>query len=157
MGSRTSSSTCSAGGPNFQQASLCRDKSADEVLNVFMNEWIKHYGPPVLLVMDRGKEFDNFKFQELVGGQGTALHYTDPESPWQNSRTERGGGILKEKIQATLEETCARFEELALVVSEVVASRNRFMDRHGFSPMQRVLRQVATATCFPLGYGWIGS
>ena len=125
-------------GTNFQQASLCRDKSADEVLNVFMNEWIKHYGPPVLLVMDRGKEFDNFKFQELVGGQGTALHYTDPESPWQNSRTERAGGILKEKIQATLEETCARFQELALVVSEVVASRNRFMDRHGFSPMQRV-------------------
>ena len=125
-------------GTNFQQAHLCKDKSAETVLEVFMNEWVKHYGPPILLIMDRGKEFYNNKFQEVVGGLGVGLHYTDPQSPWQNGRTEKAGGVLKEKIQATIAETGAVQSELPLVIAEVVSSRNRFMDRFGFSPMQRV-------------------
>ncbi|CAL1127455.1 unnamed protein product, partial [Cladocopium goreaui] len=125
-------------GTNFQQACICQSKNADEVVERFMNEWVKHYGPPVLLVMDRGKEFDNDKLKELVGGLGVGLHYTDAQSPWQNSRTEKAGGILKEKILATIHATSASMEELPYVVSEVVAGRNRYMDRFGFSPMQRV-------------------
>ena len=125
-------------GTNFQQACICQSKSADEVVERFMNEWVKHYGPPVLLVMDRGKEFDNDKLKELVGGLGVGLHYTDAQSPWQNSRTEKAGGILKEKILATIHATSASMEELPYVISEVVAGRNRYMDRFGFSPMQRV-------------------
>eukprot|EP00435_Cladocopium_sp_Y103_P070714 s172_g35.t2 len=125
-------------GTNFQQACICQDKSADEVVERFMNEWVKHYGPPVLLVMDRGKEFDNDKLKELVGGLGVGLHYTDAQSPWQNSRTEKAGGILKDKILATIHATSASIEELPVVISEVVAGRNRYMDRFGFSPMQRV-------------------
>eukprot|EP00435_Cladocopium_sp_Y103_P022132 s1863_g5.t1 len=125
-------------GTNFQQACICRDKSADEVLDCFMGEWIKHYGPPVLLVLDRGKEFDNDKFKEQIGGLGVGLHFTDPQSPWQNSRTEKAGGILKDKIIATMHATTASLEELSIVISEVIACRNRYMDRFGFSPMQRV-------------------
>ncbi|CAL1150714.1 unnamed protein product, partial [Cladocopium goreaui] len=125
-------------GTNFQQACICQSKNADEVVERFMSEWVKHYGPPVLLVMDRGKEFDNDKLKELVGGLGVGLHYTDAQSPWQNSRTEKAGGILKEKILATIHATSASMEELPYVISEVVAGRNRYMDRFGFSPMQRV-------------------
>ncbi|CAK8990413.1 Integrase catalytic domain-containing protein, partial [Durusdinium trenchii] len=125
-------------GTNFQQASLCRNKSAEEIVNVFANEWIKHYGVPTLLILDKGREFDNFHFQQTIGGMGAGLHYTDAESPWQNTRTEKAGGILKQKIMSTIHETVASFEELPLVISETVSSRNRYMDRHGFSPMQRV-------------------
>ena len=125
-------------GTNYQQAALCRDKSADEVLNVFMNEWIKHYGVPSLIIVDRGKEFENHQFQETIGGLGAAIHYTDVESPWQNTRTEKAGGVLKEKIMATIHQTTATIDELPLVLAEVVSSRNRYMDRFGFSPMQRV-------------------
>ena len=125
-------------GTNFQQAHVCKDKFGEEILTVFMNEWIKHYGPPTLLIMDRGKEFYNNQLQETVGSLGVGLHYTDPQSPWQNSRTERAGGIFKEKLQATIAETSARPEELHLVIAEVIQARNRFMDRFGFSPMQRV-------------------
>ena len=125
-------------GTNYQQAALCRDKSADEVLNVFMNEWIKHYGVPSLIIVDRGKEFENHQFQETIGGLGAAIHYTDVESPWQNTRTEKAGGVLKKKIMATIHQTTATIDELPLVLAEVVSSRNRYMDRFGFSPMQRV-------------------
>ena len=63
---------------------------------------------------------------------------TDAQSPWQNSRTEKAGGILTEKILATIHATSASMEELPIVISEVVAGRNGYMDRFGFSPMQRV-------------------
>lgn len=125
-------------GTNFQQAALCRNKSAEEILETLMHEWIKHYGPPVLLIMDRGKEFFNDLLQERVGGLGVGLHYIDAQSPWQNSRTERAGGILKEKILATIHATSATASEVPLVLAEVVTARNRYMDRFGFSPMQRV-------------------
>ena len=125
-------------GTNFQQAAICKDKSAEEILETLMKVWIQHYGPPVLLVMDRGKEFYNDKLQQSVGGLGVGLHYIDAQSPWQNSRTERAGGILKEKISATAQATSASTEEMPLVIAEVVACRNRYMDRFGFSPMQRV-------------------
>ena len=125
-------------GTNYQQASLCQNKSADEVLRTLMDMWVKVFGPPELLVMDRGKEFFNEKFHAMLGGQGCGLHYIDAESPWQNSRTERAGGILKEKILATAHEVSATPEELHLVIAEAVSARNRFMNRFGFSPMQRV-------------------
>ena len=125
-------------GTNFQQAGLCRNKSGEEILEVFMRQWVQHYGPPVLLIMDRGKEFDNYKFQEMIGGMGVGLHYTDPQSPWQNTRTEKAGGILKEKLLATAAASTAALEEIPTVLSEVVSARNRYMDRFGFSPMQRV-------------------
>eukprot|EP00435_Cladocopium_sp_Y103_P020466 s1075_g5.t1 len=125
-------------GTNFQQASLCKDKSAEEVLNGLMTCWIQHYGPPVLLIMDRGKEFYNDKLQNTIGGLGVGLHYIDAQSPWQNSRTERAGGILKDKILATAQAAAATTEEIPMVLSEVVTCRNRYMDRFGFSPMQRV-------------------
>ena len=125
-------------GTNFQQASLCKDKSAEEVLNGLMTCWIQHYGPPVLLIMDRGKEFYNDKLQNTIGGLGVGLHYIDAQSPWQNSRTERAGGILKDKILATAQAAAANTEEIPMVLSEVVTCRNRYMDRFGFSPMQRV-------------------
>ena len=43
-----------------------------------MGEWVKHYGLPVLLVLDRCKEFDNDKFKEQVAGLGVGLRFTDP-------------------------------------------------------------------------------
>ena len=129
---------CLCWGTNYQQVAPCANKTSQEVMNVFWNEWIKHFGPPQLLVMDRGKEFYSNLFQESIGGLGTALHFTDPESPWQNSRTERAGGVFKEKLKATLQATSATRDELPVVIAEVVSSRNRFMDRFGFSPMQRV-------------------
>ncbi|CAK9108665.1 Copia protein [Durusdinium trenchii] len=125
-------------GTNFQQAYICKDKSAEEVLEAFMRCWIQPFGVPSLLVLDRGKEFDNHLFKQTVGGLGVGLHYTDPQSPWQNSRTEKAGGLLKEKLRCTIHETTASREELQVVLAEVVAARNRYMDRFGFSPMQRV-------------------
>jgi len=118
-------------GTNFQQASICKDISAEEVLEVFMKVWLQHYGRPVRLITDRGKEFYSDKLQQNIGGFGVGLHYIDAQSPWQNTRTEKAGGILKEKIVATAQATAASLEELPLVIAETVACSNRYMDRCG--------------------------
>ena len=129
---------CLCWGTNFQQVGICKDRTAVEVRQTFWNEWIKHYGPPQLIVIDRGREFFNEEFQTHIGGLGVGLHYTDPESPWQNGRTEKAGGIFKEKLKAVTEQLTIARDELPICVAEVVSTRNRFMDRYGFSPMQRV-------------------
>ena len=129
---------CLCWGTNFQQVALCQNKGAEEVRNVFWAEWIKHYGCPQLIILDRGKEFFGSQFQEQIGSMGIALHFTDPESPWQNTRTERAGGIFKEKLKVVIQHAAATKDELPLCIAEVVSARNRFMDRFGFSPMQRV-------------------
>ena len=60
-------------------------------------------------------------------------------SPWQNARTERAGGAFKSKLETVLHETSAESElEFALAVSETQIARNRYMNRAGFSPFQRV-------------------
>ncbi|CAL1162763.1 unnamed protein product [Cladocopium goreaui] len=125
-------------GTNFQQVALCPGKTAEEVQQVFMNEWVKHYGSPVLLIADRGPEFTGRRFQEMVSGLGTAIHFTSSQSPWQNSRTEKAGGMFKEKFKAVMAAASATLDEVPLVTAEVVTCRNQYMDRFGFSPMQRV-------------------
>ncbi|CAK9044748.1 unnamed protein product [Durusdinium trenchii] len=106
----------------------------DQVLDTFLRLWAQHYGAPV----DRGREFFSQKFVEAVASLGVGIHFTDPGSPWHNSRAEKAGGLVKEKLAATLLETSASPAELKTALAEVVAARNRFMDRFGFSPMQRV-------------------
>lgn len=125
-------------GTNFQQVALCQNRTSEEVQKVFLSEWTKHYGPPLLLVSDRGPEFTGQRFQEMISGLGTTIHYTNSQSPWQNSRTEKAGGVFKEKFKAVMHAASATKDEVPMVIAEVVNSRNRFMDRWGFSPMQRV-------------------
>lgn len=129
---------CLCWGTNFQQVALSPSKTAEDVKKTFCNEWIKHYGPPVLLVCDQGAEFIGKDFQNTICSVGVAIHFTDSQSPWQNGRTEKAGGVWKEKFQAVMSATAATKEEVPIVIAEVVSSRNRFMDRYGFSPMQRV-------------------
>ena len=78
-------------------------------------------------------------FASKVNQLGILLHFTDMRSPWQNARTERAGGAFKSKLETVLHETSAESElEFALAVSETQIARNRYMNRAGFSPFQRV-------------------
>ena len=113
---------CLCWGANFQQVSRCKNKTAKEVKNVFWSEWLKHYGCPQLIILDRGKELFGNQFQDGVGGVGIALNFTDPESPWQNSRTERAGGIFKENLKAVIHHMSATKDELDLCIARVVTA-----------------------------------
>ena len=54
------------------------------------------------------------------------IHFTDTNSPWQNTLTERAGGLFKQKLHLVLEETFAtNLHEFDLCVKETQIARNR--------------------------------
>jgi len=115
------------------------DPSAAGAMSLFMHEWVKHYGWPTLIVADQGVEFMGKEFSDVCCENGSMVHFIDARSPWQNSRTERAGGILKEKLTTTIADaSIADHEEFSLAVASVVAAKNRLTDKSGFSPDQRV-------------------
>ncbi|MFM7982197.1 MAG: hypothetical protein ACKPKO_23045, partial [Candidatus Fonsibacter sp.] len=70
---------------------------------------------------------------------GIVLHHIDVRSPWQQGRTGRAGGALKDQIVRAIEHLWGVLEEeVDLVVTEVVDARNRFIIRSGFGAHQRV-------------------
>ena len=88
-----------------------------------VRSWFRHYG----LLAD------------LLAEAGVFQHVTDACAPWQNGITERYNGLLKRQVilaHETFEPEGA--EELETPVHQCIASRNRFADRSGFSPSQRV-------------------
>ena len=115
-----------------------RSPTAEKTFSFLLATWVDAYGWPEVIVCDQGKEF----FGEEFGGQfqqhGVLVHIIDSKAPWQNGSTERAGGVLKELLDKTINETAVDTEEEYLVAaSAALAARNSRADRSGFSPDQR--------------------
>ncbi len=110
------------------------------VRTTFVEVWAKHYGWPEIAVCDQGPEFTGVDWMDYLGGHGVMVHATDSQSPWQNGRTERAGGLLKQQVQDVLHQ-CAgatRQELVTTSMSEAVDARSRYVNRFGYSAHQRV-------------------
>ena len=112
-------------------------------LEAFRKTWCRHFGTPQFIITDQGPEFGR-EFQEYFEERGCLQHRIDSRSPWQNGRTERHGGIWKATYFKAAEMTYpineSDFKEL---VDQVTESKNRYSNRSGYSPHQRVfLRHV---------------
>ena len=128
-------------GTGLQQVEICLSKKSEDVLEAFLHSWVKHYGWPEMIVCDQGPEYTGQAWQDYLGDHGILVHLCDSQSPWQNGRTERAGGALKEQIYDSLRELgeCVSPKELVFrVIPEAVAARNAFINRSGFSANQRV-------------------
>ena len=68
-------------GTGLQQLEICRGKKSDEVLEAFMNGWVKHYGWPEMVVCDQGPEYTGHKWQDYLGDHGILVHLCDSQSP----------------------------------------------------------------------------
>ena len=91
-----------------------------------------------IIVCDPGGEFEGY-FGEMLASHGGAQLVTDARALWQNGRTERAGKewkrqfkLARRKCEPTNEE---EWNALGMCVCSV---RNRYNNRSGFSPMQRV-------------------
>ncbi len=115
-------------GTGLQQAELCASKTSEDVLAALMRSWIKHYGWPEMGVGSQGPGFTGHNWQECLGDQGVLVHLCDSQSPWQNGRTERAGGSLKDQVYDVLRELgeCVTAKELCeRVVPEAVTRQER--------------------------------
>ena len=114
------------------------EKAAEQVYHTFVRVWVRVFGLPECIVVDPGTEFQGY-FADMVQGQGVCLFPTDARAPWQNGRTERAGKEWKRqfKLARRKEEPTTHAEWIAL--GEMCCRiRNRYQNRSGFSPMQRV-------------------
>ena len=113
-------------------------KTASNVFHTFVRTWSRIFGMPEVIVVDPGTEFAG-EFAEMCSAYGATVLPTDARTPWQNGRTERAGKEWKKQFRL------ARSKEAPTSQAEHVAlgefccsSRNRYNNRSGFSPMQRV-------------------
>ena len=126
-------------GTNFQLVELIGDKSSSTVTTTFAQSWLAHYGPPAMVICDQGTEFTGQDFINLMSDNATVVHFTDTASPWQNSRTEKAGGVFKSRLAKVCQETAITTEQdLKIAIAETATMHNKYYDRSGFTPHQRV-------------------
>lgn len=95
----------------------------------FGRTWCRTFGVPQYLSLDEGLEFRG-EFTRWCSDFGTIVFRAAARSPWQNGKVERHGGLAKSMIG-----------ELALLLQECECEKNRFMNRSGYSPVQRQIGQ----------------
>lgn len=105
----------------------------------FDSAWLGHYGKPEVCVTDGGLEFRG-EFEAMAAEEGMFHLVMDGHAPWQNGRTERVGGAIKQQValQARKQIALESPGEFERLVWACVAARNRHAYRSGFSPDQRV-------------------
>ena len=125
-------------GTGLQIMTRMEQVNAENTYQAFLANWVIPFGVPNILIMDQGREFFGEEFSQRIMEMGTMVHFTDTNSPWQNGRTEKAGGIFKEKLAMVLDETSAMtLEDLDMCIKEVQIARNRYFSKSGFSPYQR--------------------
>ena len=136
-------------GTGFQMAQRivgcgARTPTSEATWKTFAASWIRFMGPPSLIITDGGLEFSG-RFERGVEQLGVLHHITAPESPWQNSRAERHGGWLKQRLAQELDsgqgvvESVTDLDELLAVV---MAAKNRWFNSGGYTPVQLVFGEV---------------
>ena len=128
-------------GTNFQMIELVESKEPKVLWNAFWRTWCRTFGMPQYLSVDEGLEFRG-NFTQWCADFGTIMFRAAGRSPWQQGRVERHGGLIKEMITKARETASLEsVEELRLLLNECEGSKNRFMNRSGYSPVQRQLGQ----------------
>ena len=126
-------------GTGYQMAQIVSDKTSCSTRDAFAECWVKHYGWPELVVTDQGPEFIGQEFSLYLGGNGCLQHTIDSQSPWQQGRTERAGGLLKDDLLKVIEDCAIVTEDdFNLALASALDARNRFTNRSGYSAHQRV-------------------
>ena len=129
-------------GTSYQQVKILEGdgahKTAEATWNTFVDTWVRIFGFPEILVCDPGKEFEGY-FGEMCAAHGVAQLPTDARAPWQNGRTERAGAEWKKQFKlAVRRATPTNDSEWRMLGDLCCQARNRYFNRSGFSPMQRV-------------------
>ena len=116
-------------GTNLQLVEIIDDRTSETVATTMAKTWFAHYGAPKMVVCDQGPEFTGQEFCRLMADHAVVLHFTDTNSPWQNSRTEKAGGVFKSRLAKVCQETTALSEkDLQTAVAETCLHHNRYYD-----------------------------
>ena len=127
------------GGAGYQMCCVIPDKTSESVRDAFSEHWIRHYSWPELLITDQGPEFVGHEFTTYIAQGGCLQHFIDSQSPWQQGRTGRAGGSLKEDLRDICEEAAIITDrDFDIALTGALDARSRFNNRSGYSAHQRV-------------------
>ena len=103
-------------GTGLQRVILLRDQSGETVRNAYRNNWLRSYGRPRILVVDRQRSLCSGIFADKVESDGTRPEVTPLEALWRSGKTERAGKDWKEDYYKMTQEcpeaqTWTDFEE----------------------------------------------
>lgn len=73
----------------YAQAVPCRDQTAPVVARALRDNWINHYGSPLRIHTDQGRNFESALIKELCKLYGIQKSHTTPYHPQGNGQTER--------------------------------------------------------------------
>ena len=77
----------------------------------------------------------------MTASHGCSIFPTDSRALWQNGRTERAGKEWKRQLKLARRKEEPQSEAELQALAELCCSvRNRYNNRSGFSPVQRVFR-----------------
>ena len=110
----------------------------------FQQSWIRFFGPPTMLICDSGPEFKGY-FERGCESVGIMQHVCIPECPWENSKSERHGGWLKQKLDKEINSgqcTFSSLSELDEFLNALTTTKNRWFNRGGFSPAMLVFGET---------------
>ena len=132
-------------GTNFQQIAMYSHydggvPSSRETWKIFQEVWVRPFGIPQTLVSDGGSEFKN-QFERGLEHLGCLQVVCDASCPWQNSKTERHGGWVKDRAELELssgQSIILQPSDLEELLVNVVCNKNRWFSRGGYSPCQLV-------------------
>eukprot|EP00971_Amphidinium_carterae_P169131 3350546-Amphidinium_carterae.1 len=116
--------------------------TADAVLDAFVTSWVTAFGWPQAILVDAGVEFRG-NFRDTLEHHGVYIGVINTQAPHENGICERAGGRLKELLQLSFEDTEPLSElDFRVALAAVTTAHNRFFDRSGFTPAQRVMGQT---------------
>lgn len=128
-------------GTNYQMVEIIQSKDPTHIWHSFWNVWGRTFGMPQYLAMDDVREFRG-AFTRFCAAAGIVTFRIAARAPWQQGRVARHGGLMKELIEKCRNELPpTSMTELVLILRECECAKNRFSNRSGFSPMQRMTGQ----------------
>ncbi len=126
-------------GTNYQMIEMLESKDPLHIWRIFWKIWVRTFGLPQFVAIDEGREFRG-GFSRLCAGAGTVVFRAAARAPWQQGRVERHGGVIKEMIEKSREELPpASFEDLVHILNACECAKNRYSNRSGYSPTQRMI------------------
>ena len=91
-------------GTRFTIAKIIPDKTADSVLKVLVNDWIKFWGSPSHILVDNGGEFVNAKMMSICETFSIKFLTTGAYSPNQNRLCEKNYQLVDKMIAKMMDD-----------------------------------------------------
>ena len=118
--------------------------SAEQAILALNRGWMQWAGPPNLLCMDAGTEFNSEEFMGFLQKHGIRHRTIATDAQWQNSRIERHGAILQSILsKMDTEEAIGDHASLEVAVSMAMHTKNQWSRHRGYSPEMLVFGKAS--------------